>query len=99
EVLDSYRSKKKFHRLRNGDFLNLDDGGLAMLEEMMESLHLSPKEFVKGKMHLPLYRTLYLEKMLEVQETVYSSRDSRFREMVKEFKTVSDADFEEPPTL
>ena len=99
EVLDSYRSKKKFHRLRNGDFLNLDDGGLAMLEEMMESLHLSPKEFVKGKMHLPLYRTLYLEKMLEEQETVYSSRDSRFREMVKEFKTVSDADFEEPPTL
>lgn len=99
EVLDSYRRKKKFHRLKNGDFLNLNDEGLAMLEEMMESLHLSPKEFVKGKMHLPLYRTLYLEKMLEEQETVYSTRDSRFREMVKEFKTVSDADFEEPPTL
>lgn len=99
QILDSYRNKKKFHRLRGGDFINLDDGGLAMLEEMMDSLHLSPKEFVKGKMHLPLYRTLYLEKMLEEQETVYSTRDSRFREMVKEFKTVSDADFEEPASL
>lgn len=36
-------------------------------------------------MHLPMYRTLYLNKMLEENESVYTDRDSRFRELVKEF--------------
>ena len=64
DILASYRSKKKYHRLKNGDFLDLEDNSYDMLSEMMDSLHLSPKDFVKGKVELPLYRTLYLDKML-----------------------------------
>lgn len=70
-----------------------------MLSEMMDAMRLKPKEFVQGKMHLPMYRTLYLDKMLEENEEVYSRRDSHFREVVKGFKTVKDADFEEPESL
>lgn len=50
-------------------------------------------------MHLPLYRTMYLDKMLEENESVYSERDSHFRQMVKGFKTVKAADFEVPSSL
>lgn len=100
EILKSYRVHKKFHRLRDGDFLNLeDDENLAALDEMLETMRVSPKEFVKGKMQLPLYRTLYLDKMLENNAGIYSERDSYFKNLVKEFKTVNDADFEEPKTL
>lgn len=99
DILKSYRARKKYHRLKNGSFLNLEDGSLQILGELMESLHLSPKEFVKGKMHLPMYRTLYLDKMLEENEQIYAARDSRFRSMVKNFKTVADADYEVPKSL
>ncbi len=99
EVLASYRMKRRFHRLRNGDFLSLEDDNLAMLSEMMDALHMTPKEFVKGKMQIPAYRALYLDRMLEENDHVYSNRDSRFKQLIKEFKVVSDADFEEPPTL
>lgn len=99
DILKSYRSKKKYYRLESGEFLDMEDNSLEMLSEMMESLHLSPKEFIKGKMHLPVYRTLYLDKMLEENDAVYSHRDSHFREIVKEFKTVNDADFEVPESL
>lgn len=99
DLLKSYKTKKKFYRLKNGDFVSLDDESVLALVEMMESLHLTPKEFVKGKMQIPAYRTLYLEKMLEEHETLLASRDSRFRSLVKEFKTVSEADFEEPKSL
>lgn len=99
EILKGYRANKRFYRLKNGDFLNMEDDSVRLLKEMMETLHLSPREFVKGKMHLPVYRTLYLDKLLEENETVYSNRDSHFREMVKNFKTVSDADYEEPGEL
>ncbi|MCD8398165.1 MAG: SNF2 family helicase [Lachnospiraceae bacterium] len=99
DILNSYREKKNYYRLRDGSYVNLDDQSLEMLAEMMDSMHLKPKEFVQGKMHLPLYRTLYLNKMLEENDSVYSERDSRFREMVKEFKTVNDADFDVPKSL
>lgn len=99
DILNSYRTKKKYYRLKDGSFVNLNDSSLAMLAELMESMHLKPKEFVNGKMHLPMYRTLYLDKMLEENDSIYSSRDSHFREVVKNFKTVKDADFEEPKSL
>ncbi len=65
----------------------------------MDTMHLPPKDFVRGKMHLPMYRTLYLDKLLEEKEGVYTSRDHTFREMVKNFKTISDADYEVPESL
>ncbi len=100
DILKSYRQKKKYYRLKNGDFLSLDEEeALQTLAEMMESLRMSPKELLKGNVKLPLYRALYLDKLLEKNEEIYSSRDSYFREMVKNFKTVNDADFEEPPSL
>ncbi len=79
--------------------MNLNDNSLDMLAELMDAAHVKPKDFVKGKMHLPMYRTLYLDKMLEENEGVYSSRDSHFKEVVKDFKTVKDADFEVPQSL
>lgn len=99
DLLKSYRAKKKYYRLKSGEFVNLEEQSLGMLAEMMDSMHVSPKEFVKGKMHLPMYRTLYLDKMLEENEAIYSHRDRHFKEMVKGFKTVNDADFEEPESL
>ena len=100
DILKSYRQRKKYYRLRNGDFLNLEEeSSLQTLAEMMETLRMSPKELAKGTVKLPLYRALYLDKLLEKNEEIYSSRDSYFREMVKSFKTVNDADFEEPPSL
>lgn len=99
DILAGYRAKKRYYRLKDGAFVDLQDSSIEMLSELMDSLHMKPKEFVKGKMQLPLYRTLYLNKMLEENDHVYSSRDSRFRELVKGFKTVNDADFEVPGSL
>lgn len=99
DILQSYRSRQKYYRLKNGDFLNLQDDSIGMLDEMMAALRLSPKEVLKGNLHLPMYRALYLDKLLEEREDVISNRDTHFREMVKGFKTVKDADFEVPAGL
>ncbi len=100
DILKSYRQKKKYHRLKNGDFLSLEeDNSLQTLAEMMDALRMSPKDVLKGNVKLPMYRALYLDKLLEKNEEIYSSRDSYFREMVKDFKTLNDGEFEEPPSL
>lgn len=99
DILYHYRRKKKYYRLTNGDFLNLEEQSLEELSAMLEAMRVSPKEFVKGKMQLPLYRALYLDKMLEQCDGVYANRDSHFKKLVKNFKTVEDSDYELPQTL
>ena len=98
-MLKSYRQKRRYFRLRNGSFVNLDNQSLGMAAELAEAMRLSPKEFIKGKMHLPAYRALYLDRLLEENEEVYSSRDKNFRDLVKGFKTIKDSDFKEPESL
>lgn len=100
DILYQYQKKRKFVKLRNGDFLKLQ--GNVEVEEianLMESLHMNVKDFVRGKMHIPAYRALYLEKMLENTQGIYADRDRHFKQLIKEFKTVSDADYEIPENL
>lgn len=99
DVLQGYREKKRYYRLKSGEYMNLEDDSLGMLLELMETMHLTPKELLLDHMQLPVYRTLYLDKLLEEHEAVYSKRDASFRSMVKGFKTVNDADFEVPASL
>ncbi len=99
DVLNSYRKKKKYHRLKNGEFVDLEGENLQELVDLMDALHILPKDFVKGKMKQPLFRALYLDKMLEQCEDVYSERDAKFKQLVKNFKTVEDSDYEVPKSL
>lgn len=89
----------KFHKLRNGDFLSMEDENLEVLQDMIDSLHISAKEFLKGKMQIPTYRALYLDKLLEENKSIYADRDKHFKNLIKEFKTVSDSEFELPVSL
>ena len=99
DLLHSYRQKKKYHRLKNGTFVRMEESSVGMLEEMAAALRLTPKEMIRGNMHLPVYRALYLDRLWEEHEDVYSKRDSHFKQIVKSFKTIKDADFEEPESL
>ena len=99
DILNSYREKKKYYRLKEGAFVNMEEPSLEMLAELLEAMQLKNSEFLKDKIHLPMYRTLYLDHLLESNEAMYSNRDAHFRQMIKEFKTVRDADFEEPESL
>lgn len=99
DLLHSYRQKKKYHRLKNGTFVRMEESSVGMLEEMAAALRLTPKEMIRGNMHLPVYRALYLDRLLEEHEDIYSKRDSHFKQIVKSFKTIKDADFEEPESL
>ena len=99
-ILDQYRKKKRFVRLRNGNFLKLENNeSVDRLSRMMEELHLSLRDMTAGKMHIPAYRSLYLDKMLEGQADIYADRDRHFRKLIQEFKTVSDSEYDVPGEL
>lgn len=99
EVLQSYRLKKKYHRLKNGSFVNTQDESIGMLSELLETTQITDKEFLKENLKLPMYRSLYLNKLLEENEGVYEERDQKFKTLVKEFKTISESEFTVPKSL
>lgn len=99
ELLNSYKNKKKYHRLRNGELMSIEEPDLEHLTQLMEGLQMSPKDFVKGKIQIPIYRALYLNKLMESGEQFYLNRDKYFKKLVKEFKTVEESEFEVPESL
>ncbi|MBR2780308.1 MAG: SNF2 helicase associated domain-containing protein [Eubacteriaceae bacterium] len=99
EVLESYRARKKYHRLSGGDFISLEDESVEALSEMLDDLNISLKDFVEGKMEIPSYRALYVDRMLREHEGIYAQRDSRFRKIIDDFRSVGDAEFAIPGSV
>jgi SNF2 family DNA or RNA helicase len=99
DVLHSYRQAKKFHRLRDGSFLNLQSDSLAEFSELASGLDLSDKEILSGKVSVPKYRALYLDILMKQSEEIKYDRDGEFKKIVRDIKDVSDADFAVPTSL
>ncbi len=98
EVVNSYRLKKKYHRLKNGDFVRMDDS-IGELASLADTLKLSKKELVSGDVSVPAYRALYLEQMLEKAQGIYFTRDRHYRELINDFHSVKDSSYEVPENL
>ncbi len=99
EVLAAYAAKKRYHRLASGDIVDLTGRQTEDLDALFEAAHVPLKQFVSGKMDIPAYRALYLDKTLESREELMASRDRNFRNLVRSFKTVSESEEELPESL
>ncbi len=96
-VLESYRQKKRYHRLSSGAFVDLDrDAQLAELETLSSGMDFSLEDAVRGGARVPMYRALYLDSLLEEHNGLVSNRDRTYRALIKNFKTIRDADYDVP---
>ena len=96
-VLESYRQKKKYHRLRSGAFVDLDrDSQLSELMALGAGVDFSLEDAVNGTAKVPMYRALYLDALLEEHDSLSLNRDRTYRALIKNFKTIRDADYEVP---
>ena len=99
EILSSYQSKRKFFRLKSGEFLSMEEDGLGVLSKIQDSMAISPKEWGKGSIRLPKYRALYLDGELKEQNGLHTAKNRDFKALVRNMKTVEDNDFEVPVSL
>lgn len=100
EVMESYQKKKHFYKLSSGDYLDLTDAdSLSQADLLMNALDLSPESVIAHGAKVPLYRALYLDKLLEEHEALASSRDRIYRSLIRNFHTIGEAEAEPPKTL
>lgn len=100
-ILLNYRAKKKYYRLKNGEFVSLEDNSLAVLSEMADTLSIRNKDIVKGNIQLPKYRAIYVEQLLKETDVsnIEVRRNSEFKTIIRDIKSFDDSDYEVPETL
>ncbi len=99
EILCTYQRKRKFFRLKSGDFLSMDEDGLSVLSKIQDGVGFAPRQWEKGTIYLPKYRALYLDRELKNQHGFHATKDKDFRALIRNMKTVEDNDFEVPKSL
>lgn len=97
-LLKSLHQKKRYHRLRDGRLLRLDDS-LEGLDELNETLELSGAKLKNGHAELPLYRAPSLDWALSGQSGVRFNRDDAFRRISRSFHAVKDSEYAPPESL
>lgn len=99
KVLDAYRQKKKYYRLKNGEFLKLSDDGFMTIARLQEGLGIGKGELKEKQIVLPGYRALYLDQMVREEGGIAFYRDSLYKAVVRGMKSVADSDFEIPASF
>lgn len=83
EILEKYRLKKKYHRLKNGDFLSLEENeDIDFLDNLISGTQITYKELEEGHVNLPLYRSLYLDRIMNKFENTTIKKDDTYKEIV-----------------
>jgi len=100
EILDSYRRKKKYHRLKSGDLLNLNGAGLDLLSDMQDDLHITKSQMKNGLVELPVYRALYLDSIMQENSSQISiNKDEYFEELINKFEDIKNGEYKIPDEI
>jgi hypothetical protein len=99
QVFAALKEKKKYYRLKNGAFLPLNTEELSTIADFFEELNITEKDLNKGHVSLPMYRSLYLDTMLQRNPRGRFRRDKAFKDLVQNVREPEDLDFPLPSHL
>ena len=98
-ILAEYQAKKKFYRMKNGDFLTLGDDGLLTMSKLAQTLGVDAEFAMAETMKVPMYRAMFLDAALKEDRSVTFYRDQLFKALVRGMKDVEDSEYEIPEPL
>ena len=83
EVMKKYSLKKKYHRLKDGSFINLEDNKeIDFLDKLVTGMDIDYKELEKGEVSLPVHRSLYLNQLLKGIKSTEILKNSEYKDIV-----------------
>ncbi len=100
-ILNDYNIKKKYYKLKTGDFLDLSNNeDLNLLDELETTLDIDYSKINKGVVNLPINRSFYLERLINTKKDINISKNEKFTELINsiensEMNIELDKNFEE----
>lgn len=99
DILQKYRLKKKYHRLKDGTFLKLEDNKeIEFLDNILTGMDISYKELEGKVISLPINRTLYLDKLLNANKNINIHTDEKYEKIVNDINLFNTTNFERGPS-
>ena len=100
DIFKRYKLRKKYYRLKNGSFINIDSEGIGTLVNLAKTLNITEKDIVAGSVEIPKYRALYIDNLAKnTNSDVAINLDNDFKEIVRSIKNIEEVKFEEPEEL
>ncbi len=98
EILHAYKRKKKYYRLKSGEFLSLEDQEDKIWETVSE-LFDDYGDKDPEKIKIPLYRALYLQESMEQRQDVSFECSQDYRELIEQMDPQSVKELPAPESL
>ncbi|MDD4779869.1 MAG: SNF2 helicase associated domain-containing protein [Tissierellia bacterium] len=99
DILNSYKIRKKYYRLKDCSFLNLDSDYFNIVEHLVDDLNVSPDELETGKIKLQKYRSLYLDNLIRNNTWINAHKENNFKEMIRNINESDESEFDLPDNL
>ena len=99
-VMEQYHLKKKYHRLKDGSFLSLEENQeVEFIDKLVSGMNVGYKEIEKGEIRLPVNRTLYLNQLLNTLKGTQISKNDEYKNMVRDLSKDIEPDAIVPSNL
>lgn len=83
EIMAKYSLKKKYHRLKDGSFIDLENNKeIEFLDKLVTGMDINYKELETGSIKLPTYRSLYLNQLLKEIKGTEIIKNNEYKEIV-----------------
>ena len=84
DIMQQYKLKKKYYRLKDGSFIKLENNEtIQVINSLTEDIDIDYSKIEDGNLKLPMYRALYLEKILEKSNVVRANKDDNFKSLIE----------------
>lgn len=85
EIMSKYALKKRYHRLKDGSFINLEENKeIDFLNKLVTGMDIDYKELEDGEIRLPVNRSLYLNQLLKGMKGTEIVKNAEYRKIVNE---------------
>lgn len=87
EILQKYKLKKKYHRLKDGTFLSLQENkDIEFLDNLISGSDIDYKQIDEQQIQVPIFRSMYLEKILSTIENINAKKDDNYKTIVNDMQ-------------
>ncbi len=83
-IMQKYKLKKKYHRLKDGSFLDLEENEtMDFIGSLLENEDISYKQIQEGELEIPISRGMYLDRLIQNLNTNVEKNDE-YKKMVNQ---------------
>ena len=83
DIMLKYKLKKKYHRLKDGSFLKLEENEtMDFIDGITSQIDIDYTQIEKGELKLPIYRSMYLDRLLENVNATKVTKDENYKKII-----------------